>query len=268
MDNVNVRTITDDYYVVRAKHTNRGLHRHEGYEAFYVLSGECEHILYCGYSQYQQKLRQGNFIVLDNSVAHRFQNGNKDFCIINFLFKPKFILGDEAFSRILLSEGEKIFNTLQYDETGTLLSLFEKAQNAYIRGGYKGHALAACYAREIILSTLCLGEAIKSKDDIASKILTIIEEKFSEQITLGAICEELHYSLPYTSRKFKEKHLISFEKYLQNVRIKHACMLLISTDLAINEIALSVSYSDVDAFRRIFFLRTGKTPSAFRKAHK
>jgi quercetin dioxygenase-like cupin family protein len=85
MQNGELRIISDDYYIVKAKHTNRALHRHEGYEAFYVFSGNCNHVLVNANTEKTQKLNSGNFMILDNTVSHRFKNGNTDFCVINFL---------------------------------------------------------------------------------------------------------------------------------------------------------------------------------------
>ena len=265
MQNTDLRIITSDYYVIRAKHTKRGLHRHEGFEAFYVLSGECEHILVTENSEKTQKLKYGNFMVLDNTVAHRFTNGSKDFCVINFLFKNEFVFETNPNFHVLADKVSPYFNTLLFDKGGDFLPLFENAFSAFVRGDEISHLLASCYAKEIILKLNFMDEDTQTNFGIAQKIASVAEERFGEQISLGKICDELHYSLPYVSRKFKETYSISFEKHLQNVRVRHACMLLSRTDMAINEIALAVSYSDVDAFRKVFTSRMGVTPSAFRK---
>jgi AraC-like DNA-binding protein len=268
MQNTDLRIISSDYYVIRAKHTKRGLHCHEGYEAFYVISGECEHILVTENSEKTQKLKYGNFMVLDNTVAHRFANGSKDFCVINFLFKDELILDERGNFGEHISQVSRYFNTLLFDKGGEFLPLFENAFASFKRGDEISHLLASCYAREIILKLSYINEDSHSNFGIAQKIASIAEERFGEQITLGKICEEEHYSLPYASRKFKETFSISFEKHLQNLRVRHACMLLSRTDMAINEIALAVSYTDVDAFRKVFASRMGVTPSAFRKNKK
>jgi AraC-like DNA-binding protein len=265
MQNADIRIIASDYYVVKAKHTKRALHRHEGYEAFFVLQGECEHILISDISEKAQKLKRGNFMVLDNTVAHRFRNGSEDFCVINFLFKNEFILDANPNFESSVNKVSNLFNTLHFDKSGEFLILFEKAFTAFKSGNEISRLLASCYAKEIILKLNFINEEIHTNSGIAQKIAGIAEERFGEQITLGKICKEEHYSLPYVSRKFKETYSISFEKHLQNVRVRHACMLLSRTDMAISEIALAVSYSDVDAFRKVFASRMGITPSAFRK---
>lgn len=267
MQNGDLRIISDDYYVVKAKHTNRALHRHEGYEAFYVISGECDHILVTANTEKTQRLSSGNFIVLDNTVSHRFKNGNSDFCVINFLFKHDFIFSDSNFLS-MITDNNSFLNVMNFDSDKTFLPLFEKAYFVFKKNGQVNRELAKCYAKEIILQ-LIQGSDFKEKPrlGVSDKIATYAQEHFSEPITLSKICNELHYSLPYVSRKFKQDYLITFEKFLQNVRIEHACMLLLNTDMSINEIALAVSYSDTDAFRKIFSLKTGKNPTQFRLNH-
>ncbi len=267
MQNIDLRIITDDYYVVKAKHTNRALHRHEGYEAFYVISGSCDHVLILGNTEQTQKLSCDNFMILDNSASHQFKNGSPDFCVINFLFKPCFVFDDENFANTFYENESNIMLNILQRGSGNILSLFEKAYNAFNKNSTISRTLAKCYAKELLLSCTQSLNNTETTKGIVADILAYVKDHFSLPITLSKICEQLHYSLPYVSRKFKQVYGLSFEKHLQNLRIQHACMLLIKTDMSISEVALAVSYTDIDTFRKIFFKRLGKTPSLFRKEH-
>lgn len=101
------------------------------------------------------------------------------------------------------------------------------------------------------------------------KIRTIgVYSHYAEPITLTQICNNKFFSVPYVSKKFKEEKGIAFAAYLQELRIYHACKLLVETDMKIEQISASVGYGNTAAFRRIFLKSIGQTPSDYRKLHK
>ena len=69
----------------------------------------------------------------------------------------------------------------------------------------------------------------------------------------------------YLSRRFKQKYGIGIIDYLAQVRIRHACSLLASTDLRISDIAGYVGYSDEKYFSRIFSREMHISPKNYRK---
>ena len=75
----------------------------------------------------------------------------------------------------------------------------------------------------------------------------------------------MFYSLQYISKKFKEVSGVSFERYLQEIRIRNACSLLIETNFSIDDIAYMVGYNDPSSFRNVFYKLTGLTPFNYRK---
>lgn len=59
-----------------------------------------------------------------------------------------------------------------------------------------------------------------------------------------------------------QKHFI---EYLNEVRIAHACKLLLETDLSISEIAFESGYKTVSNFNKIFKKMTDASPLTYRK---
>ena len=60
---------------------------------------------------------------------------------------------------------------------------------------------------------------------------------------------------------------VSFERYLQETRIRNACCLLTETDNPIDDIADMVGYKDPSSFRGVFQKLTGLTPLHYRKKY-
>jgi AraC-like DNA-binding protein len=55
-------------------------------------------------------------------------------------------------------------------------------------------------------------------------------------------------------------------KHLHELRIRHSCALLQSTDMSISEIAYEVGYGSYNAFIRVFKEIRGVSPSEYRKS--
>lgn len=56
-------------------------------------------------------------------------------------------------------------------------------------------------------------------------------------------------------------------KYLNNVRLNHACALLETTNMRVHEIAAAVGIDSVTHFISLFRAKTGKTPAAYRQGY-
>lgn len=92
-----------------------------------------------------------------------------------------------------------------------------------------------------------------------------MEKNFNENINTETLLEISHYSLRHFIRLFTECYKMPPHKYLQEIRIKHACMLLSQSDMPITEIAISCGFNDSSFFTRVFRNRMGVTPSEYRK---
>ena len=109
-------------------------------------------------------------------------------------------------------------------------------------------------------------ENARSGEGISAYISRYVEEHYREEISLAALAEAMHYSLPYVSRRFREETGVSFVRYLQSFRVMQGCRLLASGDRTLAEISEAVGYSDVKFFSSLVRRETGLSPSDFRKS--
>ncbi|MFE5319227.1 helix-turn-helix domain-containing protein [Paenibacillus sp. NPDC056579] len=95
------------------------------------------------------------------------------------------------------------------------------------------------------------------------RIVTVIHEKYMEELSLESIAEAEHMSSYVLSRMFKQLVGINFIDYLTEIRLAKAKELLRSTDMKLNEVAERVGYQH-SYFSRIFKKNVGMTPSKYR----
>lgn len=99
-----------------------------------------------------------------------------------------------------------------------------------------------------------------------AQILQFIRKRFSKNISLKMLSEELHISPSRTCHFVKEIFGVSFSKLLNRERLQTAKNLLLSTDRPISEIASEVGISSEFHFSRLFRKSFGLPPGKYRKA--
>lgn len=85
-----------------------------------------------------------------------------------------------------------------------------------------------------------------------------------EKITLEQAARMVYLSPPYLSRVFKKETGVTFNEYLNSVRIGKAKELLGRPDLRLTDIALMVGYEDQSYFTKVFKRIAGCAPSQYR----
>ena len=93
-----------------------------------------------------------------------------------------------------------------------------------------------------------------------------IDGHYGEKITIETVCRHFNVSQPYLSRVFKKYDSITFNDYLNRVRIQNACLLLSQRqDLLLSTVASLCGFTDQFYFSRVFKNETGLTPSEYRR---
>lgn len=99
---------------------------------------------------------------------------------------------------------------------------------------------------------------------IVARIEKFIASHYYMDLSLVDMAESVNYTPPYFCKIFKEFTGQGFVKYLTQVRLDKANMLLESSDLKINEIAFKVGYNNPNYFLRVYKKYHGFTPSEYR----
>lgn len=107
-----------------------------------------------------------------------------------------------------------------------------------------------------------------SKESIFDDILYYIQHNYSSSLKLGQIAPLFGYSSAYLGKLFLRKTGVSFNAYLNRVRIGQAARLLADTDQKVYEIAAKVGYKKTDIFHQKFREIMKVSPAEYRKLQK
>ena len=98
-----------------------------------------------------------------------------------------------------------------------------------------------------------------------AKSLAYISENYTESIDVPVLAAMDGLSVSRYNYLFREAMGISPIKYVTNLRMRQARILLESTDIAVKQIAKTVGYDDNHFFSKIFKAYVGVSPAAYRK---
>ena len=102
--------------------------------------------------------------------------------------------------------------------------------------------------------------------DVVGMTDDYILKNYNKNITLEELAGEISMSRYHLCRVYREKTGVNFTNTLADIRILKSKELIIESDMAIRDVALSVGYTDASYFSRLFKKVTGITPTEYRKA--
>lgn len=122
----------------------------------------------------------------------------------------------------------------------------------------------------IVLGMLSAAVGLKEKTDsggldTARKILSYMQEHYTESITIAELSKVLGYNKDYLSRFFHTYLGIGFNFYLNNLRVRHAAELIRASDMGLSEVAYQSGFGNYRTFFRAFEDIMGMTPFKYKK---
>ena len=111
-------------------------------------------------------------------------------------------------------------------------------------------------------------EVEQQDNERANVIYTFVRQNFQRPIPLEEIAAEVNLTVPAFCRYFKRLSGKTFTHFVNEFRVVHACKLLTEQSSSITEVCLETGFNNFSYFNRLFKEFTGKSPSAYRKAHK
>ncbi|MBO4361641.1 MAG: helix-turn-helix domain-containing protein [Paludibacteraceae bacterium] len=103
-------------------------------------------------------------------------------------------------------------------------------------------------------------------DRFLNTLHQFMEQHISDNnLSIDEIADVTNMSRSSLNRKMHELFNLSAKDFVQAARIKHACNLLRTTDMAAKEVAYACGFSDPRYFSKSFKANTGKTPTEFRE---
>ena len=157
---------------------------------------------------------------------------------------------------------------IYHDEDGHIGQLFQNLHREYQQKNMGYLETMRCYLILLlidIMRQLQLSDRTETANEMVIAITDYIQDHFPENISLSEIAAKYNYSLAHVSHTFKAETGMTFQDYVQSVRIRESCRLLINTPKKVAEIATLVGYTNIKFFNEIFKRRMGVSPREFRK---
>lgn len=107
-----------------------------------------------------------------------------------------------------------------------------------------------------------------SRESVLDDILHYIRHNYNTNITLEKIAPLFGYNHSYLGKIFRKKMGVSFNEYVDRLRIERAKELLLTDNAMVYVISERVGYKNVDYFHVKFRKYEKVSPAEYRKAHK
>ena len=238
---------------------------HSDTECFiFVNSGEL-HSLDIGEGYVEQALlfqpsllSSGGMDAAEESVIGPLMRGELSF--------PRFIGPDSPAFPVIRQEYARILHT--FEQAGEILqdqrNASEAASQMRIRAGIL-NILAELSEQHLLTSRKSSGN---QRVEALKKVMTFIRDHYQEKIYIRDLALLMNMNEQYFCRFFKKATGRTPITYINEVRVRHAVLLLRQSDYSITEVALGCGFGNMGHFIEEFRKITGDTPRAYRAEAK
>lgn len=249
-------------------------HCHDHLELAYIMSGVGKY--YIEGEMYD--VREGDLLILNPGVKHQAQPPQDGMVPTTEFFVGAADIQFPNYPRnyMPVPKGGHIMRPTAEArrKIAKICASMETENKVYREGRY---VMLKAYLMQLILlivreqcsATLPSGSyAFESvnKNYVVDRIIGYFQDHYSEKISLDQIAENMYLSPFYISKIFKSETGDTPIRYLINVRLERAKILLENGDNgSIQEIAAMVGYDDAYHFSKLFKKRYGMSPSEARK---
>ena len=145
------------------------------------------------------------------------------------------------------------------------LVTLETEKDAYTEIRRQGYLLALL--SKLIAKTE-LTKTVPDDSHALKSIVTYCAKNYTRDLSLALLESELHISRYYISHLFSDKLQISFNDYINSLRVSFACNYLRHSDKSVTEISDLVGFGTLRTFNRAFLKQMGRTPSEYRRTRR
>ncbi len=231
-------------------------HLHKEVEIVYVISGSCT-----AYADHNTvHLNDGDlFVSFPNQIHYYDSSAGSEFCVL--IFNAEILFG---LKNVLFDNYPKN-NVISLKDDDPVKNLFLSTMDSY--GEYEKTIIVGLINQAVakVLPRFKLKPRIKSENATIQSILSFCEENYTNSsISLDNIAEQLHLSKYHISHLLNKKINISFNSYINMLRVNKACSLLVETDKKIIDISEEVGFGSLRSLNRSFLEIMGTTPAKYR----
>ena len=137
------------------------------------------------------------------------------------------------------------------------------ARELYLRG--KALEVLACIAGDLQQCQPSVAKMSFNKEHITMQgVRKVLDERYTENWTLRSLAQEVGINDRKLKEGFRQILKTSFRRYLEDIRMSHACRLLRNSNLSVTTISTQVGYANSSHFAKVFRERERLTPRQWR----
>ena len=244
--------ISDYFFISRGVDFDFPAHIHHCYEIVFVTSGE----MIVNVSGVDYALRKGDAIMIFSNQIHSMRTPENSTHKL-FVFSPNLI---SAYTGMV---GKKVPKNSVYHMDDTC---FEMNMNAEIEDGLFRIKSMLYYNCAVFNNIAEYTDAEADSKSLIYRILMFIQNNYGKNCTLDDLSKSTGYDYSYLSRYFKRIVGMSFNDYVNSVRISNACYLLTNTDKSILDVCTECGFKSLRSLNRNFKEQLGESPSGYRRS--
>jgi AraC-like DNA-binding protein len=275
--------INQSYYAEhqKFKYFPNPLQFHPEIELLYIVNGSGTRFVGDSVTRFDS----GDLVMIGPNVPHlwysdeRFREGNSNLIteVIYILFKTD-IFGEQFWN---LPESKSIFKLIQLSQRG--IRVTGKARNEVAllmkticsSTGFRRITLLLAILEiivsqkeyQVLASPIVQNSINESDSERLNKVYKYIINNSQQPITLEDVASIASLSASSFCRYFKKRTNKTFIQLLNEIRISHACRLLIEEDFPVTRICFNCGYENVSYFIKQFKGITGLTPLSYKKKY-
>ncbi len=264
---------------MKFKYFPNPLYFHPDIEILLVIQGTGTRII----GDSIESFNPGDLILIGENIPHVWysdrkymqENNNLSSEVIFILFK-KNVFGEQFWQ---LPESKNILDLIQLSQRGikitgnTRLEVISLMRSICKAAGFKRITLLFSILEVIVskkefqfLSSPTVQEMINKNDsDRLNKVYKFLINNYHDGLPLEKAAAIANLSTPAFCRYFKKRTNKTFIQFLNEIRIKHACRLLVEEDLSIASICYTCGYTSTSYFIKKFKEIMGYTPLSYKK---
>ena len=258
-------------------------HSHKFVEIAYIDSGFGAH--YVGDGSVTP-LEKGDLILLTPNISHRYHvSSQSPLVVYNCIFTPKLlhesIKKDDDFINIVYKFLFSSDSLCDSENKGYILlhkafGISNIIKEMYTEHTQKTDGYIRMNKANLIRLLIAIFRLKKESIDkfnpqayqkaVVECAVEYMKEYYPEPISCEALASRSYLSVGYFHRIFKNVTGYTPIHFLQNIRIENAARLLRTTSMSIQKIAVTVGYSDMKYFYKLFEKKYNITPKQYRES--